>query len=92
MAAGDEGDNSDDDKDAFVTPIKRVADDPMVELETPVKGPKQVPKLLPRPVGARPEVQRPPSAEAAASAPGQVPKLPPPPLLAGVSTSSGQDD
>ena len=31
-----------------------------VEFETPVKGPKQVHKLLPRPVGARPGVQKPP--------------------------------
>ena len=58
-----------DDKDEFVTPSKRSADDrketdhavqSSLEFETPVKGPKQVPKLLPRPAGARPGVQKPP--------------------------------
>ena len=34
-----------------------------VEFETPVKGPKQVHKPLPRPVGARPGVQKPPVGE-----------------------------
>ena len=61
-----------DDKDEFVTPSKRSADDPKatdhavqssLEFETPAKGPKQVPKLLPRPAGARPGVQKPPTAE-----------------------------
>ena len=62
-----------DDKDEFVTPSKRSADDRKgtdhavqsnLEFETPVKGPKQVPKLLPRPAGARPGVQKPPTTEA----------------------------
>ena len=38
-----------------------------VEFETPVKGPKQVHKLLPRPAGARPGVQKPPATGSGAS-------------------------
>ena len=44
----------------FADPIVQ----PSVEYETPVKGPKQVHKLLPRPAGAQPGVQKPPTAEA----------------------------
>ena len=52
-------------KDAFVTPIKHVADDRTSEFETPAKGPKQAPKRLPRPAVAWPGAQKPPGAVSA---------------------------
>ena len=51
----------------FADPIGQ----PNVELQTPVKGPEQVHKLLPRPVGARPGVQKPPTDAAADMGPAR---------------------